>query len=100
MGGDDKAGISIIVTFLQELNQLVKSNQLNLEKMPSICVCFTPDEEIGNGTAKIDLEKLKKTYKNVFALTIDGEREHEISVETFNAYSYQICIKGYNIHPG
>lgn len=68
--------------------------------MPSICICFTPDEEIGNGVGRIRLEKLTSGIKGAYGITVDGCRGSEIVFETFSAYGFDVSIKGYNIHPG
>jgi tripeptide aminopeptidase len=59
-------------------------------------VCFTPDEEIGRGTEKIDLVKLGAKY----GYTIDGSSRGEIESETFSADAVIVKFIGLNIHPG
>ncbi|CAL6107357.1 Peptidase_T [Hexamita inflata] len=95
LGGDDKAGLAIIMTLIKYLNDNVK-----LADLPSICICFTPDEEIGRGTAAINMEKLTSNIKDSYGLTIDGGRNYELAFETFNAYGFSVNITGYNVHPG
>ena len=61
-----------------------------------IGVAFTPDEEIGRGPHKFDVERFNADY----AYTIDGGPLGELNYETFNAAGAKITIKGNNIHPG
>jgi tripeptide aminopeptidase len=65
-------------------------------KHGDIKVCFTPDEEVGRGTEKIDLKKLGAKY----AYTIDGSSRGELETETFSADAVVIKFYGKNIHPG
>ena len=65
-------------------------------KHGDIKICFTPDEEVGRGTEKFDLEK----FGADFAYTLDGSFEGEIEYENFNAASAVVKIHGTNIHPG
>lgn len=92
LGGDDKAGVAIITTFLKHV-------QITPE-MPSICICFTPDEEIGNGVGHIRVDKLTSGIEGAYGITVDGSRGYEIIFETFSAYGFDVTLKGYNIHPG
>ena len=89
LGADDKAGIAEILTACQ---QLISS------RIPHgrICVAFTPDEEIGRGVEHFDLEHFGALY----AYTIDGGEEGEISYETFNAARATVRISGLSVHPG
>jgi len=90
LGADDKAGITIImemVKWLQE-NPSVKHG--------TIKILFTPDEEVGNGTAKIDLQKLGANY----AYTLDGGALGSFEDETFSANGLTISIEGIIAHPG
>ncbi|MCF0133049.1 MAG: peptidase T [Blautia sp.] len=89
LGADDKAGIAEILTVAEEI--------MNAEKPHCrICICFTPDEEIGRGADHFDLEKFDARY----AYTLDGGPEGEIQYENFNAASAIFTITGKNIHPG
>ena len=90
LGADDKAGIAIIMEIIKTL----KDNP-NL-KHGKIKVCFTPDEEIGEGPDNIDLER----FACDFAYTYDGDEENIINCENFNAASAYVKIQGANIHPG
>lgn len=92
LGADDKAGISMIMTLLKHFKIA--------PEMPSVCVCFTPDEEIGNGVGHIRLEKLTSGIKNSFGVTLDGGRAPKLVFETFSAYCFDVTVTGHNIHPG
>ena len=89
LGADDKAGIAEIMTAIERL--------IN-EKIPhgKIMICFTPDEEIGEGTACFNYDIFKCDY----AFTIDGGVEGSINYENFNAASCEVTLNGINIHPG
>ncbi len=89
LGADDKAGIAEIMT-LCEL--------LIAENIPhgKLCISFTPDEEIGEGTDHFDTASFGAKY----AYTIDGGPEGEIEYENFNAASAKIAITGVSVHPG
>ncbi len=89
LGGDDKAGIAIIM----ELAQTLIENP-HLSHGP-VRVLFTCDEEIGRGTDKIDLQQLNATV----AYTLDGGGAGLIDVETFSADAATVRFRGYNIHP-
>lgn len=90
LGADDKAGIAIIMTAMQQL--LENSALLHGD----IKVGFTPDEEIGAGTKYFDIQK----FGAKFAYTIDGDTAGELNKETFSANSAIITVHGRNIHPG
>lgn len=89
LGADDKAGIAEIMT-VAEL--LIKEN------IPhgTICITFTPDEEIGEGTTNFSLEKSGADV----AYTLDGDTEGEIQYENFNASGAIVEVTGVNVHPG
>lgn len=89
LGSDDKAGIAIIMDALQRVIS---------EGIPHgrVSVCFTPDEEIGAGTAGFEPE----VFGAVCAYTLDGSAEGELEYENFNAASAKITIHGNNVHPG
>lgn len=89
LGGDDKAGIAIIM----ELAHTLIENP-HLMHGP-VRVLMTCDEEIGRGTDKIDLNKLDATV----AYTLDGGGTGVIDVETFSADAATIRFTGHNIHP-
>lgn len=90
LGADNKAGIAEILTILEYFK-----NNPDL-KHGDIRVGFTPDEEIGRGANKFDVEK----FNADFAYTIDGAVLGEIEYENFNAANAKIKINGVNIHPG
>ena len=89
LGADDKAGIAETMTLLEELIK---------RKIPHgrIAVCFTPDEEVGRGTAFFDVPRLGAD----FGYTIDGGFEGEVVCENFNAASAVVTVAGFNVHPG
>lgn len=89
LGADDKAGIAEIMTMLEHY---AKTN----DPHGDIYVCFTPDEEIGNGTNKLDYV----CFNPSFSYTVDGEYLGEFSYENFNAGLVQIDIKGIPTHTG
>jgi tripeptide aminopeptidase len=90
LGADDKAGIAEII---DAVNYLILHPEA---KHGKICVCFTPDEEVGRGTEKFDVEK----FGAQFAYTIDGSTRGEVETETFSADGLVIKFKGKNVHPG
>ena len=90
LGADDKAGVAIIMTVLE--NYL----KIDVDKRRGLSILFTPDEEIGRGPEHFDPAK----YGCEFAYTIDGAGPEYISIENFNARSAQIEIEGKSIHPG
>ena len=90
LGADNKAGIA-------EIMEVAKYFIDNPDvKHGDIKICFTPDEEVGRGTEKFDLEK----FGADFAYTLDGSFEGEIEYENFNAASAVVKLHGTNIHPG
>jgi tripeptide aminopeptidase len=90
LGADNKAGVAEIV---DAVNYLLTHPEI---KHGDIKICFTPDEEVGRGTEKIDLKKLGAKY----AYTVDGSSRGEIETETFSADAVVIKFYGKNIHPG
>lgn len=89
LGADDKAGVAEILTMCERLVQ---------DNLPhgKICVCFTPDEEIGHGAALLDLEKFGASC----AYTVDGGAPNEVEWETFYAAAADWSIAGVSVHPG
>ena len=89
LGADDKAGIAEILTAIERLRE---------KDLPhgKICICFSPDEEIGSGAQDLDILQ----FGADFAYTVDGGAENEIEYENFNAAAATFEICGYNIHPG
>jgi tripeptide aminopeptidase len=90
LGADDKAGLTEIITAAQYLMQ---NTQI---KHGKIRIGFTPDEEIGRGAHKFDVEKFGAEY----AYTMDGSRIGELEYENFNAASAVVRIQGKIVHPG
>lgn len=90
LGADDKAGIVEIVTAME---YLIKNPQI---KHGKIRIAFTPDEEIGQGADKFNVEE----FGADFAYTIDGGEIGELEYENFNAAVAKIIVKGRNVHPG
>ena len=90
LGADDKAGIAIIMSALQYFK-----DHPNVAHN-TICVCFTVDEEIGEGPLHFNYKKMDAKY----AYTIDGSRIDTIEAENFNAVGATIEIEGVSIHPG
>lgn len=90
LGADDKAGITEIISAMEYL--------INNPQIPhgKIRVGFTPDEEIGRGAHKFDVEKFGAKW----AYTMDGSQVGELEYENFNAASAKIYIKGKMVHPG
>ena len=89
LGADDKAGIAEILTMIE---------RIQTENRPhgTICVAFTPDEEIGMGAEHFNLDQFGAEY----AYTLDGDSEGEIQYENFNACKAEFEIRGFNVHPG
>ncbi len=90
LGADDKAGIAEIMqalTYIKNDPDFIHGD---------IAICFTPDEEIGRGVDKINLDLVNAD----FAYTIDGGKPGVFAIENFNAASAKIVINGLNVHPG
>lgn len=89
LGADDKAGIAEIMTGLAVMIRFPETLH------PEIRICFTPDEEIGQGTSKIKTLKMGQV-----CYTLDGGIMGELEDECFDAYGAKIRFKGLNVHPG
>ncbi|MET0463986.1 MAG: peptidase T [Chitinophagaceae bacterium] len=90
LGSDDKAGVA-------EIMDLVNFLQIHPEiKHGEIKILFTPDEEVGRGTAKVDLKKLGAE----FGYTLDGGEAGSVEDETFSADGVELIIHGVIAHPG
>ncbi|RYG27938.1 MAG: peptidase T, partial [Chitinophagaceae bacterium] len=90
LGSDDKAGVAEIMDlarFLQT-NPAIKHGEIK--------ILFTPDEEVGRGTAKVDLQKLGAQY----GYTLDGGDAGSVEDETFSADGVELVIHGVIAHPG
>lgn len=89
LGADDKAGVAEIMTLAEEIIK---------EGLPhgTICIGFTPDEEVGRGADFFDVEGFGADY----AYTVDGGAENEIEYENFNAAGAKVEFRGFSVHPG
>lgn len=89
LGADDKAGVAEIMTLAEEIIK---------EEIPhgTICIGFTPDEEIGRGADYFDVAGFGADY----AYTVDGGVENEIEYENFNAAGAKVEFSGFSVHPG
>ena len=90
LGADDKAGIAEIVTALEYLK-----NHPEI-KHGKIRIAFNPDEEIGQGAHKFDVDLFGADW----AYTMDGGAVGELEFENFNAAVARVTFKGRNVHPG
>ncbi|MFZ5977171.1 MAG: peptidase T [Bacteroidota bacterium] len=90
LGADDKAGVAII---MDTANYLMQYPEI---KHGDIKILFTPDEEVGRGTEKVNLQYLGADY----GYTLDGGEAGHLEVETFSADSVTITIYGVSAHPG
>ena len=90
LGSDDKAGVAEIMDLA---NYLMTNKHL---KHGEIKILFTPDEEVGRGTEKVDLKKLGAD----FAYTLDGGNAGSLEDETFSADAVEVIIHGVIAHPG
>jgi tripeptide aminopeptidase len=90
LGADNKAGIAEIMT---AMDYLIKHPEV---KHGKIRVAFTPDEEIGRGPHKFDVE----SFNADFAYTVDGGPLGELQYESFNAAAAKVTFKGNSVHPG
>ncbi|MDC6367415.1 MULTISPECIES: peptidase T [Flavobacteriaceae] len=90
LGADDKAGVAEIVSAME---YLIEHPEI---KRGKIRIAFTPDEEIGRGAHKFDVEKFGAEW----AYTMDGSQIGELEYENFNAASAKITVHGKSVHPG
>ncbi len=90
LGADDKAGIAEIISAME---YLVNHPEI---KHGKIRIGFTPDEEIGRGAHKFDVEKFGADW----AYTMDGSQVGELEYENFNAAGAVVTIEGKIVHPG
>ncbi|MCS4487331.1 peptidase T [Staphylococcus americanisciuri] len=90
LGADDKAGI---VEIMEALQYLVTHPEVPHGR---IRVAFTPDEEIGRGPHRFDVER----FDADFAYTMDGSQLGELQYESFNAAEAVVTFEGVNVHPG
>jgi len=93
LGADDKAGIAIIMDYLEIA--------LSKGGYPNLCLCFSSDEEIGEGTRDFDIDFVKANCpNNIYAYTLDGGDIKEFNYETFNASAAKVKVNGLSVHPG
>ena len=90
LGSDDKSGVAEIMTMIDTLR---KNPQL---KHGNIAIAFTPDEEVGEGIEKFDVQG----FGAKVAYTVDGEQLGEISDETWSARTATVTFQGKSTHPG
>jgi len=90
LGSDDKSGCAEIMTMIDTLKQ-----NPNI-KHGNIAIAFTPDEEVGGGIDKFEIEK----WGAKFAYTVDGEQLGDISNETWSARTATVTFHGKSTHPG
>jgi tripeptide aminopeptidase len=90
LGADDKAGVAEIMTAVAHL-----AAHPELPR-PTLRICFTPDEEIGEGATLFDVER----FGAFCAYTMDGSEVGELQDETFTACEVKLTIHGVDIHPG
>ena len=90
LGADDKAGIAEIIAAIEHLQ-----NHPEI-KHGDIRIAFNPDEEIGLGAHKFDVQRFGADW----AYTMDGGAIGELEFENFNAASVKVSFKGRNVHPG
>ncbi len=90
LGADDKAGIAEIIGACDALNNN------SAIRHGEVCICFTPDEEIGCGADHFDYSR----FGADFAYTVDGDEVGSLECENFNAAAVDITVHGVNTHPG
>ncbi|MCU0396202.1 MAG: peptidase T, partial [Chitinophagaceae bacterium] len=90
LGADDKSGVAVIMDMA---HYLMTHPEV---KHGAIKILFTPDEEVGRGTAKVDLAKLGAR----FGYTLDGGEAGDLEDETFSADGVEIVVEGISVHPG
>jgi tripeptide aminopeptidase len=90
LGADDKAGVAAIMAAVAHL-----ASTPSLPR-PTLRICFTPDEEIGEGATLFDIER----FGAACAYTIDGSELGELQDETFSAREARLTIHGVDVHPG
>ena len=90
LGADDKAGVAEIMALCERMLAPDAPDH------GRICIAFTPDEEIGRGADRFDIEG----FGADFAYTVDGGALGELEYECFNAASCIVRVKGFSIHPG
>ncbi len=91
LGADDKAGVAEIMAALTAWKKYPEL------KHGPITICFTPDEEIGEGTLMIDMQKMKQLK---CGYTLDGGEMGQLEIECFDAWKAEIEFLGLSVHPG
>ena len=90
LGADDKAGVAEIFTAME---YFIGHPEI---KHGKICVCITPDEEVGQGADNFNIKEFGAAY----AYTIDAGPLGELEYENFNAVKVDIVVTGVFVHPG
>lgn len=90
LGADDKAGIAEIISAMEYLLAHPEIEHGEIQ------ICFTPDEEIGEGADHFDFDR----FRAEFAYTLDGDEIGVLEYENFNAAYAQVSIQGRSVHPG
>jgi tripeptide aminopeptidase len=90
LGADDKAGVAEVMAALAHLTANPELPR------PTLRICFTPDEEIGEGPTLFDIDR----FGAVCAYTLDGSDLGELQDETFTASEVTVTIEGVDAHPG
>ena len=90
LGGDDKLGVAILMTLAEELLAA------NAPRHREIRICFTPDEEIGEGTRGFDVARFGAKR----AFTVDGGAPNTVVTANFNAARAEYRVTGVSVHPG
>lgn len=90
LGADDKAGVAEIMT---AMDHLIRHPEI---RHGEIRVGFTPDEEVGRGAHKFDVERFAADW----AYTMDGSQVGELEFENFNAAGAKVTVHGKSVHPG
>ena len=90
LGADDKAGVTEIISAVE---YLLEHPEI---KHGKVRIAFTPDEEIGQGAHKFDVERFGADW----AYTMDGGEIGELEYENFNAAVARVSFAGRNVHPG
>ena len=99
LGSDDKAGVAVLVQLAADLARSDEDARQRGERpaaRPTLRLLFTPDEEVGRGTDRLDLDR----WGADLGYTIDGGPVDTLNVETFNAAEAVVTVEGVGVHPG
>ena len=99
LGSDEKAGVAVILQLAADLVAADEDARQRGERpapRPTLRLLFTPDEEIGRGTDRLDLT----WWGADLAYTVDGGPVDTLNVETFNAAEAVVAVEGVGVHPG